>query len=56
MVNHLICVRQWRSKVQSLREMCESVLSDLAGTKSCLDEASDLIEDITDYEQETFRN
>ncbi|KAH9577240.1 Dynein heavy chain [Trypanosoma melophagium] len=55
-VNNMIWLRQLRGRVGEMVHMCKSLLQDLPGAAEFIQTADTLLEDIGDYEVETFNH
>eukprot|EP00796_Vickermania_ingenoplastis_P004422 gene4422-3221_t len=55
-VNNIIWLRQLSWRVEEMMQMCKAVLTDLSNSGDFIVAAKQLMEDIDDYEKESFKN
>ncbi|XQJ30746.1 dynein heavy chain, putative [Leishmania guyanensis] len=55
-VNNIIWLRQLRERVEQKISMCNSILADLPTASAFVASASQLLDELCDYEQECYRN
>lgn len=55
-VNNIIWLKQLMWRVEEMIQMCQTVLSDLSNSGEFITASKQLLEDIDDYEKESYRN